>query len=180
MIYVFLADGFEEIEALTPVDYLRRCELDVKTVGVGSQAIKSSRGVTVLADIDDAQIVLDDNLKMIVLPGGMPATINLEKNSNVINAIDYCIEKNIYIGAICAAPSILGHKNLLDGIKATCFPGFEQQLGKAIISSDIVCHDKNIITAKGVGVSNQFTFKLVEVLLGKKEAEKLEATLQCK
>lgn len=180
MIYVFLAEGFEELEALTPVDYLRRCEYDVKTVGVGSQAIKSAHGVTVLTDIDDAQIVLDDNLKMIVLPGGMPGTINLEKNNNVIKAIDYCIGKNIYIGAICAAPSILGHKNLLDGIKATCFPGFEEQLGSANISTDLVCQEKNIITGKSVGAAKQFALKLVEALSSKKRAQKLEDTLICK
>lgn len=180
MIYVFLADGFEEIEALTPVDFLRRCEYDVKIVGVGSQAITSSHGITVLTDIDDTQIVLDDNLKMIILPGGMPGTLNLEKNNNVINAIDYCIEKNIYIGAICAAPSILGHKGLLDGIKVTCFPGFEEQLGNAIISSDLVCYEKNIITAKGAGAANQFALKLVEVLSNERKAKRLEETLQCK
>ena len=180
MIYVFLADGFEDIEALTPIDYLRRCEYDVKTVGVGSQAIKSSHGVTVLTDIDDAQIDLNDELKMIVLPGGMPGTLNLEKNSNVIKAIDYCVDNNIYIGAICAAPSILGHKKLLDGIKATCFPGFEQQLGNAKISSDLVCMEKNIITAKGAGAAHRFALKLIEALSSKERAEKLEGTLQCK
>lgn len=180
MIYVFLADGFEEIEALTPIDYLRRSELDVKTVGVGSQAIKSAHNVTVLTDINDAQIELNDELKMIVLPGGMPGTLNLEKNSNVIKAINYCMKNNIYIGAICAAPSILGHKNLLDGIKATCFPGFEEQLGNAIVCTDLVCHENNIITGKSAGAAKPFAFKLVEVLLGKKEAQKLEDTLICK
>ncbi len=179
MIYVFLADGFEEVEAITPIDYLRRCDFDVITVGVGSQVIKSNHNVTILTDIDDQQIVLDNKLEMIVLPGGMPGTINLEKNKNVQRAIDFCIENNIFIGAICAAPSILGHKGYLKNINATCFPGFDTQLEGAIITDDIVCKDKQFITAKGAGVANQFSFKLIEALTDEKTAKRLEVNLQC-
>ena len=180
MIYVFLASGFEEIEALTPVDLLRRCELDVKTVGINSQCITGSNGISVLCDIDDNEIVLDENIDMIILPGGMPGTLNLEKSNNVIKAIDFCIENNIYIGAICAAPSILGHKNLLNGKNAVCYPGFETQLINANIIEEDVCVDGNIITAKGAGVSIEFSLKLVELLISKDRAEKLKGSLQCK
>ncbi len=180
MIYVFLANGFEEIEALTPVDFLRRCKLDVKTVGIGSQAITSSRGITVLTDLDDAQILLDDSLEMIVLPGGMPGTLNLEKCENVQKSIDFCSENNKYIAAICAAPSILGHKNLLDGIEATCFPGYEQQLGNAKVSGELVCFENNIITGKGAGASIPFSLKLAEILVGSDRAEKLGESIQWK
>ncbi len=164
MIYVFLAEGFEEVEALTPVDMLRRCELDVITVGVGNDAIMSSHGIPVLTNIQDTDIVLDEKLDMIVLPGGMPGTLNLEKNPNVQKAIDFCMENNKYIGAICAAPSILGHKGLLDGKKATCYTGFETQLGNAVISEDKVCIDGNIITSRGAGTAMEFAFALVKLL----------------
>ncbi len=165
MIYVFLAEGFEEVEAITPVDMLRRCEeLEVVTVGVGGQAVMSSHGIPVLANIEDKDIILDEKLDMIILPGGMPGTLNLEKNANVQKAIDFCVENNKYIGAICAAPSILGHKGLLDGKKATCYTGFETQLGNAVVSEEKVCVDGNIITSRGAGTAMEFAFELVKLL----------------
>ena len=122
MIYLFLADGFEEVEALTPVDYLRRCELEVKTVGVHGKMVRGSHGITVIADCTMYDVELDQ-AQMIILPGGMPGTLNLEKSRMLQGLIDLCTERNIPIAAICAAPSILGHKGLLEGKKATCFPG---------------------------------------------------------
>lgn len=181
MVYVFLANGFEEVEALAPVDALRRCELEVRTVGIGSQVIKGSHGISVLCDLDDNQISLDDNINMIVLPGGMPGTLNLEKNENVIKAIDFCINNDKYIAAICAAPSILGHKGILKGKKAICFPGFEEQLlGCEVISDELVVQDGKIITAKGAGAAIEFGLKLVEVLISKKRADLLKGSLQCR
>ncbi|MBQ3565948.1 MAG: DJ-1/PfpI family protein [Oscillospiraceae bacterium] len=177
MIYVFLAEGFEEVEALTPVDMLRRCELDVITVGVGGEAILGSHNIPVLANITDSQLVLDDNVDMIVLPGGMPGTLNLEKNPNVQKAIDFCMENNKFIGAICAAPSILGHKGILDGKKATCYTGFESQLGNAVVSDEPVCTDGNIITSRGAGTAMQFSFELVRLLTSDERAEKLKKTV---
>lgn len=179
MIYVFLADGFEEIEAITPIDLLRRAELDVVTVGIGDQGVTGAHGISILADITHHQVELSKDIEMIVLPGGMPGTLNLEKNPVVQKAIDYAMENNIYIGAICAAPSILGKKGLLDGKNATCFPGFEFQLKGANISSSPVVVDGNIITAKGAGVAVDFSIKLVEILSGDKSAKKLFEALQC-
>ncbi len=177
MIYVFLAEGFEEVEALTPVDMLRRCELDVITVGVGGEAVLSSHNIPVLANITDSQLVLDDNVDMIILPGGLPGTLNLEKNPNVQKAIDFCMANNKFIGAICAAPSILGHKGILDGKKATCYTGFESQLGNAVVSDESVCTDGNIITSRGVGTAMQFSFELVRLLTSDERAEKLKKTV---
>lgn len=180
MIYVFIANGFEEVEALTPVDILRRCELDVCTVGIGSQIIKGAHGISIVTDTDDGEIKIGKETDMIVLPGGMPGTLNLEKNQNVQNAIDFCVENNIYIGAICAAPSILGHKGLLKGKKATCFPGFENELDGAEITGELVTIDGKIITAKGAGAALKFALKLAEIMAGEKQAKKTEAALQCK
>ena len=128
MIYVFLADGFEETEAIAPIDLLRRAGKDVVTVGVGDNIIRGSHGIPVVTDTIAQEAPLTDELEMIVLPGGMPGTLNLEKSDYVQRAIDYCVSNNKYIGAICAAPSILGHMGLLKGRKAVCYEGFEAQL----------------------------------------------------
>ncbi|NLJ16183.1 MAG: DJ-1/PfpI family protein [Clostridiales bacterium] len=180
MVLVFLAEGFEEIEAITPIDLLRRAEIDVVTVGVGEQGINGAHGIPVLADITDNQVELSDKIEMIVLPGGMPGTLNLEKSHSVQRSIDYCYEKGKYIAAICAAPSILGHKKLLDNKNAIAFPGFETQLGNANISNEYVVVDENIVTAKGAGVAMDFSLKLVELLRGKEQAKKLKKALQCR
>ncbi|MBO5449215.1 MAG: DJ-1/PfpI family protein [Ruminococcus sp.] len=179
MVYVFLAEGFEEMEALAPVDILRRAGVEVKTVGVGSEIVTGSHKIPVTADITVDNIVLDDSLDMIVLPGGMPGTINLESNTEVLAAVDYCADNNRYIAAICAAPSILGHKGLLEGRYAVCFPGFEKDLKGALISTRQVAVDGKYITAKGAGCSIKFGLKLVELLCSRDKAESLEANLQC-
>ncbi len=179
MIYVFMANGTEEVEALTPVDCLRRCELEVKTVGIGSNVVRSSHGVPVITDLDANEIVLDDKLDMIVLPGGMPGTLNLEKNEQVQKAIDFCVEQGKYVAAICAAPSILGHKGLLRGRRATCFPGFEETLEGAVVTGEPVEVDGRFVTGKGAGAAMAFSLKLVEVLISKSRADTLAASLQC-
>ena len=134
MIYAFLANGFEEIEAITIIDILRRAEKEVITVGIGDNIIRGAHGMVVVADTQDNMIELDDKLEMIFLPGGMPGTLNLERSAVVQSAIDYCVENDKYIAAICAAPSILGHKGILDGKKACCYPGFEQELKGADVN----------------------------------------------
>ena len=149
MVYVFLANGFEEMEALAPVDLLRRAGVEVFTVGVGSDMIVSSHNIPVKTDTTVDKIVLNDELEMIVLPGGMPGTLNLEASPDVLGAVDYCADNNRYIAAICAAPSIIGHKGLLDGRYATCFPGYEKDLKGAIHSARLVAVDGKFITAKG-------------------------------
>ena len=179
MIYVFLAPGFEETEAITPIDLLRRCELDVQIVGVGSAIIKGSHNIPVFADIEENEIVLDENLQMIVLPGGMPGTLNLEASKKVQEAVEFCINNSIPIGAICAAPTILGHKGYLNGKNAVCYQGFESQLLGSNVLFDSICEDGNIITARGAGVSVQFGLKLVEKLISKERSEILGASLLC-
>ena len=180
MIYCFLADGFEEMEALCPVDILRRGECELVTVGVGEEIITGSHGISVCTDITAAEVTLDDSVEMVILPGGMPGTLNLEKNLYVQKAIDYCAEQGKYIAAICAAPSILGHKGLLKDRTAICFPGFEEQLDCKELSADYVCEDGNIITAKGAGVAQEFGLKLLEKLKGKAVSDKIKASIQCR
>lgn len=174
MIYVFLANGFEETEALTPIDMLKRCELEVTTVGIGGQIIKGSHGISVIADITDNDISLDDDLQMIILPGGMPGTLNLEASKKVQKSIDYCMENDRYIAAICAAPSILGHKNILINKRATCYIGFESQLNGAVISNEKVCTDGKIITSRGAGTALEFTFEIIKHLISEEKSNILK------
>ena len=178
MVYVFLAPGFEEIEALAVVDVLRRAELDVLTVGVGEDFVIGSHQIPVACDIFEKALVLDENVEAIVLPGGMPGTLNLEKSETVQKAIDWAIENDKLVCAICAAPSILGHKRLLDGKSATCFPGFEEELFGANVSKDFVVKDGNIITAKGMGSAIEFGLQIAEILTSTHNAQKIRASLQ--
>lgn len=168
MVYVFLADGFEEAEALVPVDILRRGGVEVKTVGVTGKSVTGSHGITVLADIEKTQVE-KQNLEAIVLPGGLPGATNLEKDEVVGKYIDYAASKGLIIGAICAAPAILGHKGLLKDKNAICFSGFEKELLGAKIIDLPAVRDQNIITSKGAGAAFEFGFLLLTAITGDEE-----------
>ncbi len=180
MIYCFLADGFEEVEALAAVDMIRRAGLELKIVGVDNILIKGAHGIKVECDCRQDEIVLDDNLSAVILPGGMPGTLNLEKNNTVQMAIDYASQNEKLICAICAAPSILGHKGLLKGKTAIAYPGFEKDLEGAEISKKHVVRDGNIITAKGAGVAVDFGLEIVSYLSGEEKAEEIRKAIQCR
>nr|WP_319488447.1 DJ-1 family glyoxalase III [uncultured Caproiciproducens sp.] len=178
MIYLFLANGFEEIEALATADILRRAGCELVTVGVGGKKITGAHKIEVTADIDEKEAVTE-GLDMVVLPGGVPGTLNLEKSPIVRAAIRYCAENDKYIAAICAAPSILGHMNLLTEHTATCFPGYEQELGAKVLSKDPVCVSGKVITARGAGVSIEFALQIVEVLFDPEKSKMLRKSMQC-
>lgn len=178
MVYLFLADGFEIIEALAPVDMLRRAKIDVATVGVTGRSVRSSCGVEVICDIAVDQLDFSD-MEALVLPGGMPGTINLEADKTVQSAIDFAVENKKYICAICAAPSILGHKGLLKCRKAICFPGFEDALSGADLSDKNVVTDGKFITAKGAGVAVEFGLEIVKNLSGEELSQKIRSSIQC-
>lgn len=177
MFYIFLADGFEECEALVPVDILRRADVEIKTVGIGSNVITGAHGIKVVCDTVNKDLTFE-NLEGIILPGGMPGTLNLEKDQTVQKAIDYCAENNLIIAAICAAPSILGHKNLLSGKKATCFPGFEKDLLGATVCDQPVVSDGYFITSCGAGAAFQFGFKILSLIKGEFFAENLSKQMK--
>ena len=178
MVYVFLADGFEIIEALAPVDMLTRAGVEVRTVGVTGKLVSASCGVQVSADISIEDFDFYD-VEAIVLPGGMPGTLNLENNSTVQKTIDNANNIGVPICAICAAPSILGNKGLLEGKEAICFPGFEDKLNGAVLSDSYVVTDGNIITAKGAGVCIEFGLEIVKKLRGEEAALKIKESIQC-
>lgn len=178
MVYLFFADGFEIIEALAPVDMLRRAKIDVQTVGVTGKTVCSSCGVEVNADITMDEFEYHD-VDAVVLPGGMPGTINLENSAAVQSAIDKAVENQAFVCAICAAPSVLGHKGLLKGKEAIAFPGFEDALDGAVLSDKYVVTDGKFITAKGAGVATQFGLEIVRALADDETAENVRKTIQC-
>ncbi len=169
MIYMFIAEGFEEIEALCPLDLMRRAGLDVTTVGVGSKEITGAHKITVKADITEREFDGKD-AEMIFLPGGMPGTLNLAACNVVTDAVRAATESNAYIAAICAAPSILGDMGLLVGKRAVCYPGFEDRLVGADIPDKKVVLDGKILTAKGMGAALEMGLKIVEIFCGETTA----------
>ena len=179
MIYVFLAEGFEEIEALAPVDIMRRAGLSVQTVGIGTRAVTGAHGITVMADVADESWTPDD-MEAVVLPGGMPGTKNLEASKIVMATLEKAMEKDVLIAAICAAPSILGHMGILRHKRATCYPGFEAALEGALVVADGVVRDGNVLTACGAGVALEFGFQLVSALCSEEKADALREAMRCR
>ncbi|MDD5953294.1 MAG: DJ-1/PfpI family protein [Oscillospiraceae bacterium] len=182
MIAVFLANGFEEMEALATVDILRRAQCDVKTVAVGTadNRVTGSHSITVEADLRENALVLEE-LEAVVLPGGMPGTLNLDASETVQAALAHCIQSGKVTAAICAAPSVLGKKGYLNGKHATVYPGFETELEGATLEPEVlVVKDGTIITGKGPAAAIDFGLKLVETLCGKEQAEAVGMAMQCR
>ncbi len=178
MFYMFLADGFEETEALATLDVLRRADVDIKTVGVTGDIVMGSHNISVIADMPISDLDIAD-VSGVILPGGMPGTTNLQHNQKVLDCILDAYNRSKPVCAICAAPSVLGSLGILKGKNATCFPGFEDKLLGANVLPDGVVADGNIVTAKGAGVSLQFGLKITELVKGKDVAKKLKETMQC-
>ena len=173
MVYLFLADGFEEIEALCVLDFLRRAGVSVTTVGVSGNVAHGSHNIPVVCDITEDKLDTDSDFEMIILPGGMPGSKNLDESRVVDTALRAANACGAYLAAICAAPMVLGHRGYLKNKHAICFPGFEDQLDGATIADSRVVRDGNIITAAGMGVALEFGLELVSALKGKDAAEQL-------
>ena len=172
---MFLAQGFEEVEALAPLNLLRRAGVEIKTVGVGSKTVVGAHSIPVVADMIDSDFS-DDKPGMVILPGGMPGTLNLDASEIVHRAIDAAVKNGTYLAAICAAPMILGKLGLLSGKEAICYPGFEEHLLGAKVSDKTVVNDGKVTTAKGMGVAIEFGLTLVALLKGEKIANDLRAS----
>ena len=175
MVYVFLADGFEEVEALTPIDVLRRAGVEVRTIGVTGKTVTGTHGVPMVADIlpEETDLAAAD---MIFLPGGMPGTTNLYASDFVRDAVKQFTESGRYVTAICAAPSvILGGMGILNGKRATCYPGMESGMTGATPLERTCVVDGRIITACGVGGALDFGCALVSALCGEEKARRIAA-----
>ncbi len=162
MLYMFLAEGFEETEAIGSLDVIRRGQIDIQTVSIGNEHIVcGNHGIKVEADILKEDI---DFKKMtgIILPGGLPGTTNLQKDDVVQMAINHCKANNLLICAICAAPMVLGEAGVLEGKDAVCYPGFEGHLKGANIKDELCTWDGNVICGKGAGAAMLFGAKIVD------------------
>lgn len=170
---VFLADGFEEIEGLTVVDLLRRAEIEVTTVSItDDHMIHGAHGINVQADklFEDMNYEEQD---MLVLPGGMPGTLNLGKHKGLEALLRKFYQREKYLAAICAAPSVFGKYGFLNGRKATSYSGFEEALEGAEIVKDAVAVSDFVITSRGMGTAIPFSLALIEQLVGKDKAEEI-------
>ena len=177
-VYILLARGFEESEALVPADLLKRAGANVVLVATeGGLAVPGAHGITVSADITIDELRKED-MSCLVLPGGLLGTQLLGDNPRVLSLIEYAASRGIYIAAICAAPSILGKMRLLDGRNAAVYPDFAPALQYANIIGKKVEHDDIFITAEGMGVSFEFGFKLVEVMYGADAANEIRASVR--
>lgn len=183
MVTVFLAEGFEEMEALAPIDLLRRAGIPVQTAAVGTDTgvhggriATGSHGVSFLCDTTAAQIE-PETMEMIVLPGGKKGTENLDRSPIVDRLLAYADQHGIWVGAICAAPSILGKRGLLDGRQATSYPGFEP--AGAVYTGAPVVVDGKYVTARGAGVCLEFALQLITCLKGQEAAQAVKDEIQC-
>lgn len=180
MIYVMLAEGFEEIEALAVVDVLRRAALPTKTVAVGDKPlVTGAHGIPVTADTVSAAIGNCDDLDAVVLPGGMPGTLHLEQSDFVQRTLDFAAAGGKVIAAICAAPSILGHKGLLKGKRAASYPDFEKDLTGAEVVREAAVWDGNILTSRGPGTAIDFSLALAAHFVGAEQADQIKGAMQC-
>lgn len=177
-IYAFLAEGFEEVECLAVVDLLRRAKFDVTLVSItGEKAVTGTHHITVLADALFEEV---DPIKadLFFLPGGVPGTPNLAAHKGLAEALKNHAANGKRLAAICAAPSILGGLNLLNGKKATCYPGWEDKLLGAICQSDGVVTDGNITTAKGLGFAMELGFELISLMADQKTSDTIKSNIQ--
>lgn len=179
MVYIFLAEGFEEIEAVTTLDILRRAGIDARTVGLGTRYILGAHNISIECNMCAHNVKINDELEGIILPGGMPGTTNLKDSPVVDKYLNYANENGLLIAAICAAPSVLGAKGLLKGKQAVCYPGFENELVGADVKNQPVCVDGNVITGKGSGVTIDFALEIVKYLVDEKTAFDVKESMQC-
>ena len=172
MVIVLIANGFEEIEALTPVDMLRRAGLEVRTVGVNGLIATGAHKVNIFCDDIPEEIDLD-KVTMAIFPGGMPGAANLDASPFTDSVIEAVTKNGGRLAAICAAPLVFGRRGLLQGKKATCYPGFENELTGAAVVDKSVVTDGNITTARGMGVAAEFSLELISLTCGEEVAKNI-------
>lgn len=177
MVYVLLGTGFEEMEALAPVDILRRAGIDVLTVGVNSKTVYGAHNVGFVADITLEEMDLTD-LEMIVLPGGLGGVASARASKAALDALAFAFENDKYVAAICAGPTALADLHITDGKQTTCYPGCESQMGSAkpVTGAAVVC-DGKVITGASAGCATAFALALVEALKGASAAKTVADSL---
>ena len=173
MVYVLLGTGFEEVEAITPVDLLRRAGIPVATVGINGKTVFGGHNIGVQADITLSQMDLTQ-LDMIVLPGGLGGVKSIRDSQEAMDAVRFAWDNGKFVAAICAGPTVLADLGITDGKNATCYPGCETGMGDSIVHGDVPCiRDGNVITAASAGCAIPFGLTLIEALKDKETAEKI-------
>lgn len=176
-IAIFFAEGYEEIEALAVVDVCRRLQIAVELVSVtGHRTVTGSHGISVNMDKVFSEADFGE-YDMLILPGGMPGTRNLEAFEPLMGQLDAFYEEGKYVGAICAAPSIFGHRGYLKGRKACCFPGFESHLEGAEVTESLVEKDGNVVTSRGMGTAISFGLTIASLFVGQEKADELAKSI---
>lgn len=173
MVYMLLGTGFEETEAIAPLDLLRRAGIEVATVGLNGKIIKGSHGIGVEADLEIGEIDLT-NLEMIVLPGGLGGVASIKASQAALDAVRFAWENGKYVAAICAGPTILAQLGITDGKNATCYPGCESQMGSANMVSAAAVTDGKVITGTSAGCAIPFGLALIAALKGQEAADAVQ------
>ena len=173
MVYILLGTGFEEMEAIAPLDLLRRADIPVQTVGIGSKTIYGGHGIGITADITVEEMDLTA-MEMLVLPGGLGGVASIQGNPLSMDAIRFAHENGLLIAAICAAPTILAALSITDGKKAVCYPSCEDKMGAAQMENKSCTRDGNVITGTSAGCAVPFGLLLIETLRGPEAAKAIE------
>ena len=172
MVYIILGEGFEEIEALSPCDILRRGGVEVQLAGIGRRKVKGSHGIKVKADIHLEDIDLD-NAEMVIVPGGLRGVATIENTPAALEIVRRAYDMGLYVAAICAGPRVLSKIGVLDGKKAVCYPGMEDQMTGNMSQKSSTVVDGKVVTGRAAGASLDFAFTLLELLKDKETADKV-------
>ena len=172
MVYVLLGTGFEEVEAIAPVDLMRRAGIDVLTVGINGKIVYGGRGIGVQADITIDEMDLS-NLEMIVLPGGLGGVASIRASRQTLDAVTFAYENDCFVAAICAGPTVLADLGITEGKNATCFPGQVGNMKNAILEEKAFVRDGKIITGASAGCAVEFGLALIEALRGPEASEQI-------
>ena len=174
MVYVLLGRGFEETEAIAPVDLLRRAGVEVQTAGIGSKTVEGGHGISVVADIALDEINYE-NMEMIVLPGGLGGVASILGSSQALDAVRFAWENGRFVAAICAGPTVLAKLGITDNLNVTCYPGCETQMGSANYVADVPCVTSGrVITGTSAGCAVPFGLALIAALKGQDVADAVE------
>ena len=173
MVYMLLGTGFEETEAIAPLDLLRRAGVEILTVGINGKIVYGSHRIGVEADIELGEVDLT-NLEMVILPGGLGGVASIRASKEAMDIVRFAYENNKFTCAICAGPTVLADLGIVDGKKATCYPGCETGMGSAIMQENTASViDGKVVTGTSAGCAVPFGLSLIEVLKGKEEADRI-------
>ena len=173
MVYMLLGTGFEETEAIAPLDLLRRAGVEILTVGINGKVVYGSHKIGVVADIELSEVDLT-NLEMVILPGGLGGVASIRASKEAMDIVRFAYENSKFTCAICAGPTVLADLGIVDGKKATCYPGCETGMGEAIMQENAASViDGKVVTGTSAGCAIPFGLSLIEVLKGKEEAERI-------